>query len=236
MALLDVCIPGLCLVCDGPFRYGPKPLRELVIGYAVCPACRDACRPAAFRNRCEICSIPVPQFIRVCERCRREEFTFSRAFALQRYAGVPAAAVQAFKFSRHRSLGRFIGAALAPVVATIAPGDPALVPVPSSPRSVRDRGFAGAVVIAEEIARRTGLRLLRLLRSSQGRSQKSLSYAARRENAYRTVRLVHGRAVPELVVLVDDVFTTGATADSCARRLRGAGAREVYVVTFAIEY
>ena len=236
MALLDVCIPGLCLVCGGSFRYGPRPFRELVSGYAVCPVCREACRPAAFPNRCGICSIPVPQFIRVCERCRREEFSFSRAVALHRYSDAPATLVQAFKFGRRRSLGRFIGTALVPLVAEIAPGPTPLVAVPSSPRSVRSRGFAGATVIAEEIARQSGRRLLRLLRSRPSRSQKALSYEDRRENAYRAVRLDRRFAVPERVVLVDDVFTTGATADSCARRLQSGGAREVYVVTFAIEY
>jgi competence protein ComFC len=236
MALLDVCIPGMCLVCGGPFRYGAEPFRELVYGCAVCPECRDACRRPTFANRCAVCSIPVPQFIQACERCRREEFSFSRAVALHRYSDVPAAVVQAFKFARHRSLGRFIGAALVPLVAEIAPGQAPLVAVPSSPRSVRSRGFAGATLIAEEIARRSGRGLLRLLRSCPSRSQKALSYEDRRENAYRAVRLDRRIIVPELVVLVDDVFTTGATADSCARRLRSGGAREVYVVTFAIEY
>ncbi len=236
MGFLDACAPARCTVCDAVYRYGDHPFREVLFGYALCPACRGSCAPSAAAHRCEVCSVPIPRFIRVCERCRREAFAFSRAVAVHRYSGVPERVVAAFKFGPHRSLGRFIAEQLAPVLGDSFPAAVTLVPVPSSVRSVRRRGFAGGVVIARELERITRVPAMELLRSRNARTQKALSYEDRRANALRSVSLRPRRAVPRRIVLVDDVLTTGATADSCARRLIEGGATEVCLLAYAIEY
>jgi predicted amidophosphoribosyltransferase len=157
-----------------------------------------------------------------------------------RYADAPAALVQQFKFSRHPSLACRFALAMAPLVAEHTPPDAVLVPAPSRRGTVRRRGFAGAVLIAREIARRTGRPLWNVLQARGGRSQKALSLTARRSNAAQAVGLrpgaLSGRHVPARAVLVDDVLTTGTTADSCARRLLECGVSEVVVVVYGLEY
>ncbi len=236
MGLLDVCLPARCLACGAAYRYGERPGHELLQGYALCPSCRIQCEPVCAANRCNVCSVPVPRFIVVCERCRREAFAFQRAIAVHRYSGVAARVIESFKFGSHRSLGRFMAAELATVLADSFPSGAPLVPVPSSRASVRRRGFAGALVIARELARLTDSRLQELLRSRHARSQKALSYQDRRANALASLSLRPGAAVPVRAILVDDVLTTGATADSCARRLIEGGAKEVFLLAYAIEY
>jgi predicted amidophosphoribosyltransferase len=87
-----------------------------------------------------------------------------------------------------------------------------------------------------------GIRVLRILQRTGGKPQKSLDLAQRRENLLGRIRLARaGRrgTVPAIpppeAVLLDDIFTTGATADACARALLDGGCRKVSVITLAIE-
>src|SRR5207244_945253 len=100
-----------------------------------------------------------------------------------------------------------------------------LVPVPAAPGRRRRRGYDHAEVLARALARRTGLPVACPLHRSG---------AARQLGAGRGARLAHGRIdvrardpAPARAVLVDDVHTTGATLDACARALRAAGAESV---------
>jgi predicted amidophosphoribosyltransferase len=77
-----------------------------------------------------------------------------------------------------------------------------------------------------------------LLERRGGAPQKSLNYAQRQENLRGRIQLAGGQAargVPQQVTLIDDVFTTGATLDACARVLRAAGCATVFGITLAIE-
>ncbi|MFW5737468.1 MAG: ComF family protein [Spirochaetota bacterium] len=236
MNLLDLVWPPTCLVCGKPIDRDESPVQDPLRRVAACPDCREASRSPTPRHRCPVCSIPLPRHVERCERCRREEFAFRRAIALHRYDGTPADIVRAYKFGRHRSLARLIGAALAPVIAAHSSPDALIVPAPSRRRSVRVRGFAAADLIAREAGRCADRRVRALLALNANSAQKTLAYAARRDNARRAVSPRRRLRVPERVVLVDDVLTTGTTADACSRVLLELGAHEVLVVTFAIEY
>jgi ComF family protein len=111
-----------------------------------------------------------------------------------------------------------------------------LVPVPLHPRRLRERGFNQSALLAAELGRRTARPMLAdaLVRRRDTAPQAGLTAAARRRNvrdAFAVAR--RGSVAGRVVTLVDDVFTTGATALACARVLRGAGAREVRLVTIA---
>jgi ComF family protein len=119
---------------------------------------------------------------------------------------------------------------------TLVGGSDVLVPVPLHPRRLRERGFNQAALIARELGHRTGCPCVdgALVRRKDTAPQAGLSAAARRRNvaaafAVRRRGLVAGR----VVTLVDDVFTTGATAYACARSLREVGAREVRLLSAA---
>lgn len=115
-----------------------------------------------------------------------------------------------------------------------------LVPVPVTPRKLYTRGYNQAGELAQLLARRRGLRLLKLLqrRETGVISQTRLTASARRLNAMRAYQLrkpglfSRRRTYPPYLVLVDDVFTTGATARACATQLRKLpGVKEVVALS-----
>jgi predicted amidophosphoribosyltransferase len=109
---------------------------------------------------------------------------------------------------------------------------PALVPVPLHPARRRKRGFNQASILAEALARRTGLAVAdRLTRSGAAGTQVGRARPARLAAPPGSIQ-AHA-PIPARAVLVDDVATTGSTLAACARTLRAEGALEVRAVTFA---
>jgi len=174
-----------------------------------------------------------PEDVR-CRRCDEESFTAARACGT--YEGALRASVLALKSEPHvsRRLARlmFGNQQRAPVKRANL-----IIPVPLHPDRERERGFNQANLLARELSRLTKLQLnehaiIRDVHTERHRA--GMDSRARRdsvENAFRVRRpqIIAGRRV----LLVDDVFTTGATVSACAAVLKEAGAEEVFVLTVA---
>lgn len=129
-----------------------------------------------------------------------------------------------------KPLGRLLASAL-----PREQGFDVIVPMPLHWRKRWRRGFNQAGLLAREIARRTNLPVSHALRRvKHTAAQAGLTNAKRRENVSGAFRARHKAALAgQRVLLIDDVLTTGATAASCARVLRMAGARDVTLLTLA---
>ena len=184
------------------------------------------------------CGFPLPPGLSACGRCRRGLPSFERGASLGPYEGSLRVLVHELKYrGRRRVAARLAEELLAEeaVRAVLTPGA-VLVPVPLHPRRKRERGFNQAELLAVEVGRRARLPVAAsaLVRRKDTAAQAGLSAAARRKNvrgafAVRRQAAIAGR----VVVLVDDVLTTGATAAACAGLLRGAGAAEVRLLAVA---
>jgi ComF family protein len=170
-----------------------------------------------------------------CPACRARPPAFSRARALLLYRGPAAEALKSFKYRRRlaagHSLARLAAASTPP--AWLAGAD-LLAPVPLHPWRLVKRGFNQALALFAPLAKARGLELAPglLRRRRHTRPQVGLSPQARRDNVAGAFGLGRGGEVGgRVVVLVDDVLTTGATAGECARVLAAAGAAEVRVLT-----
>jgi predicted amidophosphoribosyltransferase len=145
------------------------------------------------------------------------------------YDGVARRLVAALKFGAGLGLATVAGRAIAAAV----PGDPGpwtVVAAPAAPLRRRRRGFDPAELIAAELANRLGLVPAAVLRRSNGPRQVGRPRHDRLASPPR-VRAIG--SVPERVLIVDDVLTTGATLSACAAALRQAGAREIRGAVFA---
>jgi ComF family protein len=224
---LDLLLPRRCAACESPLPSGhPR---------ALCTACWGSL-PMPAAALCARCGIPHPPSFATCAACvaRPPAFDVARAVGLYLAEGIQlnplARAVRALKFRGHRAVADTLGEAMARVL----PGGShdLVVPVPLHVARLRERGYNQAGLLAHALARATRLRVVPdgLVRRRPTPSQADLDAIARRTNvhgAFAAARRVDGAAV----VLVDDVLTTGATADACARALRDGGARRVSVVT-----
>jgi len=215
-------LPGSCLLCGGDS--GPEPLcppcqADLpAMPAACCPRCADA---SALGEPCGACLQEMPHFERVVARWRYD-------FPLDRL-------VQAVKYGHQTAAARWFGEQLADCLPAEGQW---VVPMPLHPERLRQRGFNQSMEIARRLARRLHLPLLpqALQRQRATPPQAGLDHRQRRRNvrgAFVCAADLEGRAI----LLVDDVMTTGATADECARvlRLHGAGPVTVAVAARALK-
>ncbi len=169
-----------------------------------------------------------------CRRCDAEGFTAARAVGA--YEGALRAAVLGLKRAPHVGprLTDLLCATLRrpPLVAATR-----IIPVPLHLERERERGFNQSALLARALAKRAGLpcdewSLIRTTHTTQHRA--SMDARARRETVEAAFQVARPRLVAgERVLLVDDVFTTGATVSACAHALRAAGAHDVFVLTVA---
>ena len=115
-----------------------------------------------------------------------------------------------------------------------AEGIDAVVPVPLSPRSLKNRGFNQALLLSRHLSKKKKIPLLMdvLIKILDTPSQVGLSAKERAVNVKKAFACT-GRVSGMNVLLIDDVMTTGATVNSCSRQLLGAGAESVHVLTLA---
>ncbi len=227
-ALIAVLLAPTCAACNKPLD---RPTRG-----AVCEACWGAIafiRPPT----CERCGDPLASWRiaepgePVCPLCRTRSSCLSAVRAVGLYDGSLRGIVHALKYGGRRSVARRLGALMRDRAADALEGADAIVPVPLHRRRRRARGFNQA----EELGQHLGLPICDALRRIRATpSQTDLPADERHANVTGAFALSRRTDVKDMcLVLVDDVSTTGATLEACARALREAGAREVRAITAA---
>jgi ComF family protein len=213
--VLDLLLPQTCVVCAAP-------------GAAACALC-VAALPRLRPPLCERCGAPTAWPVRRCRECRGR-IAFATARAAVAYDQAVRRLVSAWK---EQGLRRLAEVAADVVVDCVErPSVHVLAPVPADAERRLVRGHHPAGALATELSRRWGVPVEPLLRRTRSAPrQRGLSRRARRLNVADAFQVAC--RPPARVALVDDVYTSGATAAAAASAVRGAGARRVEVVTFA---
>jgi len=228
-AIVSVVLAPACASCDCPLD---RPTRG-----AVCDACWQAIAPLT-PPICDRCGDPLPSWRSIsvplerCPRCRRSRRLVDRARAIGAYDGTLRTLVHALKYGARRSLARPLGALMRHRGADILDGAACVVPVPLHPSRRRQRGFNQAADLAHHL----GLPVVAALRRVRATAAQTALPAAQRHRNLRDAFAATSAAaalIDEIVVLVDDVSTTGATLEACARVLKESGVREVRALTAA---
>lgn len=227
-SLLGLALPSRCAACDA---WGSGPL---------CAACETEIR--WFDGAvCDSCGLPAAprsdsrdsqgsHVRRACRRCRDHQAAFDRVRTACVYEGPAREALKAFKLLGERRTARWLAGRILRVTRDLN-GD-VVTWVPASRAAESARGFNPAEELARPLARSLRLPARRLLvKRRDTLDSAGLSKEQRKINlldAFRAKGAIAGH-----ILLVDDIFTTGATADECAKALKLAGGREVSVVAFA---
>ena len=214
--MLDLLLPQRCVVCSLP-------------GGQVCGGCRSSLRGIA-PPLCERCGAPTAWPVRRCAECSGRRLAFASARAAVEYDEPVRRIVAAWK---EHGLRRLADWAAEIVVETVPRPEAACVaPVPADSDRRLKRGHHAAERLAELVGEAWELPVERLLERAGGsRRQRGLSQTERRRNV--AAAFVLRAPVRGPIALIDDVYTTGATAAAAASVLRKGGASRVAIVTFA---
>jgi ComF family protein len=142
--------------------------------------------------------------------------------------------VKALKYRHAKAVVPAMAAMLEPLIRELPGADVGrsgslLVPVPLHSRRLRERGHNQSALLAEAVSESAGLPLsTALIRTRYTRTQTGLGRAERRRNVRGAFEWTGATLAGKTVVLVDDVYTTGATMEACAAACRTAGARQVW--------
>ncbi len=184
---------------------------------------------------CERCGLPLASTAdSCCETCLAAPGPLAWINAAVAYGDIPRSIAMRLKYGRKIALARTMAGLMKRPLGTLPAGG-LLVPVPLHRWRLWRRGFNQALLIANALGSKeyaVAPDLLRRIRSTP--RLKGLNPAQRRDTVRRAFALRPGAQVRGMdIILVDDVVTTGATAEACAQALRKAGARSISLIAFA---
>jgi len=214
----------------------------------ICEACLDSFVQVP-KPACDVCGRPLPAFANepgsarnegralLCQACRDKTYAFERARSFAVYEGALVQAILLLKYEQIEPLGGWFAERLAEVVKEQGSALAAdVVPVPLHRQRERERGYNQAALHSKPLAKKLGLpHKAVLLMRTRARPEKQIPTLEERWESVRGAFATRpGSQVDNLrVLLLDDVLTTGATLDACARALLEAGAKSVVGLTVA---
>lgn len=234
-AVTSVLFPAPCRICDQILTNASR--------IPICNRCLESFEKI-MPSMCECCGRPFAsavanQAVRpLCRLCRLNVFGFDRARSFAIYNDTLFEAILLMKYEEVTRLGHWFAGRIAESVAN----EPlewcadVVVPVPLHPERRRERGYNQAELIARPLAKKMGIRVdTSLLSRTRPRPPRLLlSRSERWKSVHGAYATPDGAKVDKLrILLVDDVMTTGATLDACARSLKRAGAARVTGLTVA---
>lgn len=217
-----------CLLCD-ELTDTPQP---------ICTECETDL--PWLGDQCEVCALPLPQAGSVCGQCLTQPPAFTQVIAPWRYDFPLDSLITRFKHSGNWPFGRLLGELLAQSLqhrfneGLQRPA--ALLPVPLTRKRLRERGYNQAAMLAQWLGQSLDIAVDQeaLLRTLDAPAQQGLDARARRRNLRQAFCLApEAQVQARHLALVDDVLTTGTTAQTLARLLLDAGAQRVDVYCLA---
>ncbi len=220
---LDFVLPQNCLICD-------KEIEEGIL----CNNCLDYI-PVVKPPLCQLCGRPIKKG-RTCRFCKKGmHINHGRAWAL--FIPPVDKVIHHFKYQKKTKLSVLLGRAMGTIIKSdyfLKDAD-TIVPVPLSWWKYLRRGYNQAALLSEIISQECNIKSAdRLERIKNTKTQTKLDEEARRKNVLNAFNVKPDGIRDKTVLLIDDVITTGATMNECARVLKEAGAKDVYSCVAAI--
>lgn len=227
-ALTEVLWPTRCVLCDEP-------------GVLLCETCQDNLEFIDFYHRCPCCGAPWGGI--QCTECNPvilNQFglrkpPFSACVSVLHFTSSTARIVRSFKDQNEQRLGKIIASYMKDILppSWFLPPTPSITFIPATKKAFRRRGFDHSELIAQNLACATGVPLLPLFERPLSKDQRTLNRQQRIVNIENRFTLLEPKNIPPRVLLVDDVYTTGATLYAASQTLKEGGCKEIFCITFA---
>ncbi|MEF9426989.1 MAG: ComF family protein [Candidatus Mariimomonas ferrooxydans] len=222
--MLRIFFPEFCPVCK-------KPSTDHYTA-PICPDCWQKIQP--YRGHiCNKCGKPLVFDVTACGNCIKDEPVFKSARSFGIYEGSLKTAINIFKYHHIKRLAKPLSNI---ILRSELPLVDVIIPVSLHKKRLRQKEFNQSALIAKNIAKALGIPMIVdcLIKIRDTIPQVGLSAKDRKKNIKNTfglkkVNLIKGKNI----MLVDDVYTTGATARECSKVLRKAGINDIYVITLA---
>ncbi len=211
--MLSVVAPHLCSGCGE-------------IGVPLCGRCKYGIIESPFIG-CIVCGRPTSVGV-----CQQHHISYQRAWVVGERKAVLRRLIGNYKFQNMKAAAETLASLLDERLPDL-PADTVIVPIPTAPAHIRERGYDHLLLIAKYLAFKRGLPLERLLGRVNMATQHHANREKRIEQAQSAFRIV-GKVDPaRTYLLVDDVVTTGSTIDQASRLLAEAGATVIWVAALA---
>lgn len=234
--MVKILYPPVCPVCG---EVQPQMLTDDGIG-RICEPCKKRVQ-RVHSPFCMRCGKPLARIhagVEYCEDCRRHRHSYTQGRAAFVYRGAMIGTMHRLKYSNRRDyapvLARETYGMYADWIRRIQPQ--VIVPVPLHPSRRRSRGYNQAELLARELSRLSGIPMDTglLIRVHNTDRQRTLSPQERKNNLKNAFQMTKKIVQLEKVLLIDDIYTTGSTADAAADALHMAGIRDVYLLCICI--
>ena len=216
-----------CICCDREIADGTE--------FQLCTKCRKSI-VAIEGNVCAKCGESLPDGVEICDRCKVSDREFDVNRSYTHYEDASSNIVKGLKFG-HR---KYFAENIADMICSMKEhfeGVDVLTYVPISKDRLKQRGFNQAEEIAKGISKKLNIPVVEMLSKVSGRKhQAELSQAERYKNligSFLAKNDIKDKVKGKVVMIVDDVFTTGSTLNECAKTLKKLGPKQIKTVTFA---
>ena len=230
--ILDIVYPdNIYCICCGSIIDNSR-------AYSLCDTCMERMHWITGRT-CACCGKALQDTYtgQLCYDCMEEEHSFDRAFSCVEYGLYERAVIMDFKYADKAYIGRKLAEAMHDRISLEDIAYDVIVPVPIHKSRQNHRGYNQAEIIAKHMSRLSGIPCANLLtRTRATEAMKNLSIAQRRDNlkgAFEVPLYMRKILQGKQVLLIDDIYTTGATFDECSEVLKASGASVVYCIAFA---
>lgn len=227
--VLRILFPPRCLVCDELLAFHEK---------ETCLACCVE-RFLITGKTCSCCGRGIGPYETLCSQCMKQDYAFDQGRGLFHYQGILHSTFYRLKYSNRQDIGRQFGQLITYHLRDCLElwKGSTLMPVPLHSNRLKKRGYNQAEVIARMISEecKMDLNIKALKRIKDTKVQSSLSAQSRQYNLDNAFEIeFHDGKIPESVILIDDILTTGSTLHHCAKVLKEAGVKKVNFIAVAI--
>lgn len=230
-SIADIVFPAYCLSCNTKLDIYEKFL---------CTSCSELIVPISGKT-CSKCSKQLPEYsgkTKVCEDCRQIKWHFKKCEAITYYDKIIKKILHEVKFKKRPKylniFDKLLSNSVKNLLINVKPD--IVVPVPSDKKTLRERTFNQATVISRKVSKISGIKLEeKILKKPQHIYRQSHLNRKERQKNIENAYSLHAQAdvKDRHILLVDDIYTTGATLNACSRELKRAGAKKITCLTIA---